>query len=97
MRSSTAKGIAPVRSTGHLRTVAPIYSVTGAMRTSGGFSAAYFKAASILRVLRPHLRAEHPTPPRALYVLLGACGIGPGLWMSPRLDQGRIMVRVAAV
>ena len=25
----------------HLRTVAPIYSVTGAMRTSGGFSAAY--------------------------------------------------------
>src|SRR5215217_6595637 len=40
-RSSTAKGIASVRSTGHLRTVAPIYSVTGPMRTSGGFSAAY--------------------------------------------------------
>jgi hypothetical protein len=40
-RSSIAKGIASVRSTGHLRTVAPIYSVTEAMRTSGGFSAAY--------------------------------------------------------
>src|SRR5215210_1188944 len=37
-RSYSTKAIAPVR---YLRTVAPIYSVTGAMRTSGAFSAAH--------------------------------------------------------
>src|SRR5215210_2471782 len=32
----------------------------------------------VLRVLRAHLRTEHPTPPRPLYALLSTWGIGAG-------------------